>query len=203
MAFEMTPSSVEKAFFVLNDVNWLEISNFLITVFVAFGSAYFAFKISREQETTRDLISNFFSHDSLEKRLNLHVMIEKSKIREAEKMKFSDFSVFLSERIKDDAEPSRSLFGELNPDFVHVSQFFERLIVSFEQNIINKKVVWVSLSRHIYWWNDEFYQRLIYDGQSDQRYSNAIEICQRLEKIIQQNGSRRDLLSRRQQEKAN
>ena len=152
-----------------------------ITSITTVSGAYFAFSLNRRQNATRELIVDYFSKETLASRLLVHRVMAKYQLS-GKRIKYTE----LTKKVEEYAhEPeNKNIYGYLDPDLVHVCQFFERLIISYEKKLINRSLIWSSLARHIRYWYYEFFEKIEYDQPKDARYDNAIDIGKRLEKII-------------------
>jgi hypothetical protein len=76
-------------------------------------------------------------------------------------------------------------------EFYHVMQYFERLFVLLRAKAIDSNLIWLSLGRHIIYWNDEVFSNIIPEqSEIDPRQGRLIVICKELDSFISHRESR-------------
>ncbi len=97
--------------------------------------------------------------------------------------KFSDIKInpISWTTIKENVEKS----DQDERDFYYLMQYFERLNVLIKARAIDSSLVWLSLGRHIIYWNDEVFSNILPDEVSiDPRQGRIIAVCRELSMFI-------------------
>jgi hypothetical protein len=84
------------------------------------------------------------------------------------KYKWQDFRDYWS---KEDSDKDQAA--------VFIAQFFERVVLLYEGNFLDRKMIFVFMHRHFAWWNENVFTKFDVEEQN-----NAIFVAKRIDKII-------------------
>jgi hypothetical protein len=151
---------------------FLQLLATLIAALLVFGAGIFALRWQKKRDAALALLDEFQRFDVerisaiLEKHLPRTNRARRRYLQEAPAYTctFSDFNSDLNE------EERRTLLPFI--------QFFERLVLLYESNCVDKRAVWSLLGRQITWWQQQFFWMVEPNDEN-----NAYGIASQLDRI--------------------
>jgi hypothetical protein len=150
---------------------FLQIAATLIGALLAFLVGLYALRWHRKRETAVALLAEFQSFD-VER---IHAILEKHLPRRGRARR----------RFEQEAPAYSCTFSELNSDLndeerrtlMPFIQFFERLVLLYESNSVDKRALWSVLGRQITWWQEQFFW-VVEPNDENNAYGIASQVAQ-------------------------